>query len=246
MAMPDKWKRAGAGEAGAGQGGTGQAGAGGVQPGGELSIDDPLYNNSTATVAEWITPEWYTCETEESACGLPCPADDLWVAINETDFRGSSMCSACMAVDGPLGSAVVELIENCGSACQDGEIELSRTAFETIAQLEEGRADVSWRLVPCRRESPIAFSYERDSDEWWAGIQVRNPTLPVATLEIRYGTQDWVMLERDGWDHFPVSGDLGEGPFDFRVTAIDGQQLVEENIPYRPGDTVQGTRQFAI
>jgi expansin (peptidoglycan-binding protein) len=71
---------------------------------------------------------------------------------------------------------------------------LSRSAFKAIAVLDEGRAQVSWRLVPCDREGPISFSYERDSDEWWAGIQVRNPALPVAKLEIRYGSEDWIAL----------------------------------------------------
>lgn len=211
-----------------------------------FTIDDPLFNRSTTTVAEWITPDGYACETEKSACCLPCPSNDLWVAINPEDFRGSAVCSSCMKVDGPNGTVIVEVIENCGGACASSEIELSRSAFDAIAELKEGRAQVSWRLVPCDREGPISFSYERESDQWWAGIQVRNPALPVAKLEVRYGNEDWIELERDRSDHFPVSGELGDGPFDFRVTAIDGQQLIEENIAYRPGDTVQGTRQFEI
>ena len=223
------------------------AGCGGDEVGGNpsLTIDDPLYNEYTETTAEWITPEWYTCETEESACGLPCPEDDLWVAINETDFRESHTCSACMHVVGPLGEVTVEVIENCGGACVDGEIELSREAFELIGDLDEGQAEVSWILVPCARAGPIRFSYEDDSDEWWTGVQIRNPVLPAATLSILYSEADgWVDLEMDGWNHFPVSGELGEGPFDFRVTAIDGQTLLEEEIPYAPGGEVDGHGQF--
>ena len=213
-----------------------------------LSIDDPLFTEPTATVAEWITPEWYTCETGKSACGgLPCPENDLWVAINPTDFRDSAVCSACMAVEGPLGVVVVDVIENCADACMDGEIELSRSAFESVGNLDEGRADVTWQLVPCDREGPIRFSYEEDSGAWWTGIQVRNPALPVVGLAVRIDDGgEWQVLEKDGWDHFPLSGDLGEGPFDFRVTAIDGQVLDEENIPYRPGEVVDGTLQFVI
>lgn len=212
-----------------------------------ITIDDPLFTEFTETVAEWITPEWYTCEQEQSACGLPCSDGDLWVAINERDFRDSRLCSSCMYVEGPLGEITVELIENCGGACVDGEIELSRSAFEAIADLEEGRADVRWKLVPCERSGPISFSYEPDSHEWWAGIQVRNPALPVASLSIRYTGEDgWIELERDGWNHFPISADLGDGPFDFIVTAIDGQELREKGIPYVPGSTFEGTGQFEI
>ncbi|MBI5532333.1 MAG: hypothetical protein HY898_06445 [Deltaproteobacteria bacterium] len=247
---------AGAGDAGvAGSAGTtgigggagsssvgGAAGSGGSSP---LTINDPLYTTATSTVAEWITPDAYTCKTEESACGLPCPADGLWVAINSTDFRKSATCSACMEVTGPLGTVTVEVIENCAGACKDGEIELSREAFEKIGNAADGHAPVTWKLVPCHRTGPIAFSYEKDSDEWWAGIQVRNPALPVNALSIRYSaTVGWVPLSLDGWDHFPVSADLGSGPFDFRVTAIDGQELLEEGIAYVPGGVVQGKGQF--
>jgi len=101
--------------------------------------------------------------------------------------------------------------------------------------------------VPCARNGPIRFSYEVDSDEWWAGIQIRNPALPVTTLSIRYSDADgWVDLTMDGWNHFPVTGDLGGGPFDFTVNAIDGQQVSEEDIPYTPGGEVAGTGQFDI
>jgi expansin len=213
--------------------------------GGTLTLEDPLYAESTVTVAEWITEEWYTCETEESACGLPCESNDMWVAINETDFRNSRTCSACMEVSAAGISIIVEVIENCGGACIEGEIELSRTAFDVLGNLDDGRLDVSWKLVPCDRPGPISIAYEVDSDEWWAGIQVRNPALPVDYLEIRYA-EDWERLEMDGWNHFPVSGDLGTGPFDLRITAIDGQQIVEEAVPYVPGETVSGTKQFDI
>jgi hypothetical protein len=56
--------------------------------------------------------------------------------------------------------------------------------------------------------------------------------------------EGWVELERDGWNHFPVSAYLGAGPFDFRVTAIDGQALLEEGIAYVPGGVVTGQGQF--
>lgn len=244
---------AGSGGSGGGTAGTGgSAGSGGTSPtggsgGGGISIDDPLFTTATATMAEWIPESSYTCKTEQSACGLPCPADDLWVAINSTDFRGSATCSACMEVTGPLGTVVVEVIENCAGACKDGEIELSGTAFEEIGDLSEGQAEVTWKLVPCHRSGPIAFAYEKDSHAWWAGIQVRNPALPVASLAILYSAEDgWKTLERDNWDHFPVSAELGSGPFDFKVTAIDGQELLEEGIAYTPGGVVQGTGQFAI
>lgn len=232
---------------------TGASGSGTSSPDGKTggggsdampSSDDPLFASETKAVAEWVTSEYYTCETEESACALPCSKGDLWVAINPTDFRASATCGACMHVVGPDAEVTVEVIENCAGACVDGEIELSRTAFEAIADLDEGRAEVRWKLVPCERSGPIQFAYEADSDEWWAGIQVRNTTRLVASLAIRLPEGNWVELERDPWNHFPVSADLGNGPFDFRITAIDGQVLTQEGIDYVPGGVVSGQGQF--
>jgi expansin (peptidoglycan-binding protein) len=148
-----------------------------------------------------------------------------------------------MQVTGPKGEVVVEVIENCAGACAAGEIELSRTAFAAIATLEEGQADVSWRLVACDRQGPIVFSYEADSDEWWAGIQIRNSRLPIRGLAILLPS-GWTPLTRDHWNHFPISAELGSGPFDFRVTAIDGQELLERAIAYVPGGVVSGQGQF--
>ncbi len=221
-------------------GGTPEAGG----AGGSLSIDDPLFAEATPTTAEWITDEYYTCRDEQSACALPCSPDDLWVAINPKDFRASATCGACMEVTGPEGSVEVEVIENCAGACADGEIELSPTAFERVGVLQEGRVEVSWKLVACHWQAPIAFAYEAESDEWWAGIQVRNVNLPVAGLSIRLPEEGWTDLKRDGWNHFPVSASLGNGPFDFRVRAIDGQELLETGIAYRPGEVVTGKGQF--
>ena len=72
----------------------------------------PEVANSERTFpAEWITPDYYTCEWGDSACGgMPCPPNDLWVAINPTDFRNSATCCACMLVEGPRGSVTVETL----------------------------------------------------------------------------------------------------------------------------------------
>jgi expansin len=210
-----------------------------------LAPDDHLFAVSTSTTAEWITDDYYECRNERSACALPCSPLDLWVAINEIDFRESATCGACMQVVGPKGKVTVEVIENCGGACADGEIELSQAAFRAIADLEEGHAEVAWQLVRCQQAGPMSFSYEPDSDDEWAAIQVRNTTLPVASLAIRVPSeQAFRELQRDGWNHFPVSAKLGAGPFDFRVTAIDGQEVTEEGVAYVPGGVVEGQRQF--
>jgi len=210
-------------------------GGGTFQPGGRA------LGEVVATMAEYIT---IPCAEEVQACLLPCPGDDLYVAINERDYAGSEACGACMEVTGPRGTVTVLVTQNCGGACADGEIELSETAFGRIADVAEGQADVTWKLVSCDVTGPLAFHFEPESTEWWVSIQVRNHAVPVRSLELRRADGSWRDLPRRMHDYFEADGTPGPGPYALRVTSIDGQQLVEEGLPLRPGALVQGTRQF--
>lgn len=201
------------------------------------------FGDVTRTTAEYITPD-AACGTHEVACMLPCPADDLYVAINQWDYQNSQACGACMEVTGPNGTVVVTVIENCAGACAPGEIELSETAFAQIADVSEGHAEVEWRLVRCDLSGPIAFHFEPESSEWWVSIQVRNHVMPVASLELERPDGSWTGLERRAHNYFDTNDDPGTGPYTLRVTSIDDQQLIESNIPLRPGEEVAGTGQF--
>jgi expansin (peptidoglycan-binding protein) len=206
-----------------------------VRPGGR-----PL-GEEVATVAEYIT---VACADEPSACSLPCPPDDLYVAITPWDYAGSEGCGACMEVTGPRGAVTVRVTQNCAGACAPDEIELSETAFGRIADTAEGRAAVTWKLVSCGVSGPIAFHFEPESTEWWVSVQVRNHAVPIASVELRLPDGGWRDLPRLAHNYFEADGHPGPGPFAFRVTAVDGQSLVEEGIPLRPGGLVGGTGQF--
>jgi expansin (peptidoglycan-binding protein) len=209
--------------------------------GGTLHPGGRGLGEEVSTVAEWIT---VSCDREVQACLIPCPADDLYVAINPADYAGSQACGACMEVTGPRGTVTVLVTQNCASACVADEIELSETAFDRIADLAEGRADVTWKLVSCNVTGPIAFQFEPESTEWWASIQVRNHAVPVRSLELQQPDGTWRDLPRRMHNYFEADSSPGPGPYTLRVTSIEGQQLVETGIPLRPGGLVQGTQQF--
>jgi expansin (peptidoglycan-binding protein) len=220
------------------KGGDGDGGGGG-DGGGKPARP---FGEVTQTTAEYITPD-AACETHDVACLLPCPADDLYVAINPTDYAGSEACGACMEVTGPLGTVTVSVIENCAGACVDGEIELSEAAFAQIADVSEGHAEVSWRLVSCSLSGPVAFHFEPESSEWWASIQVRNHVMPVRSVAVQTGDGGWLELTRRAHNYFD-SNEAGPGPYTLRVRSIDDQELIEPGIPLSPGALVQGQGQF--
>jgi len=91
---------------------------------------------------------------------------------------------------------------------------------------------------------PVAFHFEPESTEWWASIQVRNHAVPVERLEMIWTDGLWRELPRQMHNYFEAPGTPGPGPYTFRITSIDGQELLEEDIPLRPGELVRGTGQF--
>jgi expansin (peptidoglycan-binding protein) len=212
-----------------------------AEDGGTFHPGGRALGEAVSTVAEYIT---VACDREVQACLIPCPADDLYVAINPWDYAGSAACGACMEVVGPLDTVTVLVTQNCGAACAEDEIELSETAFGRIADVAEGRADVTWRLVACSVTGPIAFHFEPESTEWWVSIQVRNQAVPVRSLELLQSDGTWRDLPRRMHNYFEADATPGPGPYTLRATSIDGRQLVEEGIPLRPGSLVQGTQQF--
>ncbi len=193
------------------------------------------------TTAEYITN---TCEGEVQACLSPCPSDDLYVAINPFDYAGSEACGACMEVTGPGGTVTVLVTQNCASACAADEIELSETAFGRIADISEGHDEVTWKLVSCDVTGPVAFHFEPESTEWWVSVQVRNHAVPVSSVELELPDSTWRDLPRQMHNYFEADSSPGPGPYTFRITSIDGQVIVEEDVPLRPGGLVEGTQQF--
>jgi rare lipoprotein A (peptidoglycan hydrolase) len=58
------------------------------------------------------------------------------------------MCGKCIEVKGPKGSVVVKVLDKCPE-CKKGAVDLSKSAFEKIADVSAGRVPSSWVEVPC-------------------------------------------------------------------------------------------------
>lgn len=54
----------------------------------------------------------------------------------------------------------------------------------------------------------------------------------------------WAPLPRMDTNFFVEASGLGPGPYTFRVTGTDGQQLVEPSVPLADAREVAGTQQF--
>ncbi len=184
---------------------------------------------------------WYDA-TGDGACSFGRSSDLQVAAMNAPQFAGSAVCGECIDVKGPRGSTVVRVVDKCPE-CGPGHLDLSKEAFSKIAELSQGKVDITWQPVACPVSGNVQYHFKDGSSKWWTAIQVRNHRLPISKLEwSRQGS--WVEISRESYNYFVVSGGVGDGPVKVRVTAVDGQTL-EDTLPPAASDlTANGAGQF--
>jgi expansin (peptidoglycan-binding protein) len=185
----------------------------------------------------------YYGATGAGACMFD-PTSDLDVtAMNQVQYAGSAACGQCIQVEGSRGTITVRVVDLCPE-CGAGHLDLSEQAFAQIDDPAKGRVDIRWTPVTCPVVGNIAYRFKEGSSQWWTAIQVRNHRLPVQALAYRTDG-GWVDVSREDYNYFVVAGGVGtDGPFQVRVTAVDGQEL-EDTLPgVQAGQVFTGSGQF--
>lgn len=185
---------------------------------------------------------WYDADGS-GACGFAVSAADplLVGAMNLPDWAGAEVCGACAHLVGPQGEVTVEIVDQCPE-CGTGHIDLSPSAFEAIAPLVDGRVDITWSFVACDVDGPITWAFIEGSNEWWMAVQPRGTRYAVTSLEVRRDGA-WEPLARQDWNYF-VGENLGPGPFDLRLTDVNGQVVEDDGVNFVDGGTVPGDVQL--
>lgn len=186
----------------------------------------------------------YYDATGAGNCSFPAsPGDLLVAAMNTPEWNNSAVCGSCAEVMGPNGSVTVRIVDRCPE-CAAGHLDLSQQAFARIAPIASGRVNTRWRFVSCDVRGPIALQWKDGTNPYWAAIQVRNHRLAVSGVAIRPMSGGMFRtLDRQDYNYF-VGTNLGAGPFEVRVTAQDGQEITESNVPLGDNTAVMGTQQF--
>lgn len=81
------------------------------------------------------------------ACGFPASTDFFVAAMNGAQYAKAD-CGRCVSVTGPKGTVTVRIVDKC-PGCDEGDLDLSMTAFGKIAKLSDGRVPITWRFVTC-------------------------------------------------------------------------------------------------
>lgn len=186
---------------------------------------------------------YYDFADGSGACMFEATPNDLDVAaLNAEQYGQAAYCGACAQVEGPDGSVTVRLVDLCPE-CQTGHLDLSPSAFEKIAPLSAGRVDIAWRLVSCAVSGPVAYHYKDGSNQWWTAVQVRNHRLPIVRFEVDKG-DGFVQLLRTDYNYFLDEAGFGPDGVQVRITATDGQVLVDTLPPVQEYLLTEGAAQF--
>jgi expansin len=206
-------------------------GAGGADGGGPIASPE----SGVAT---------YYDATGEGACSFDATPNDLDVAaIDMPEWDGSAPCGECAAITGPNGSVTVRIVDLC-PGCERGHLDLSMEAFAKIADVSAGRVPISWHVVPCDVSGPVEYRYKEGSSQYWTAIQVRNHRLPITALEVQLGGA-WQSVARSDYNYFVDAAGVGTtSGFAVRITAGDGQQIVDSLPPVQSALVVDGAAQF--
>lgn len=187
----------------------------------------------------------YYNATGAGACSFDPSPDDLMVAaMNAEEYDNAAVCGSYVEVIGPQGTVTVRIVDLC-PGCQAGHLDLSREAFEQIAELVQGRVEITWQVVSPSLSTPIAYHFKDGSNQWWTAVQVRNHRNPIAKLEYLNSNNEWITVPRTSYNYFvQTNPGMGTGPYTFRITDSYGNELIDSNIPHIENGTINGGSQF--
>lgn len=218
------------------------AACGGSTPAGD-DDEPPVGGTCEAAPADATGEATFYDATGAGNCSFdPSPGDLRVAAMNAVDYGTADWCGGCVEVDGPDGSVVVRIVDQC-PGCAKGDIDLSREAFGMIAPLSAGRVPITWREVACEVTGPIAYHFQEGSNPFYTSVQLRNHTYPIAKFEAQVDGA-YVEIARKEYNYFVAEDGLGDGPFAFRVTDVRGHVLEDAAVALGDDESRSGASQF--
>jgi len=163
-----------------------------------------------------------------------------WLAgVSET--VGARACNACILVQAGNGRSLVVRVVTFGATQAPGDVDLSPSAD---AVLNSGYPR-EMTLARCPDAGgTLAFVFDPLSTPWWTRVSVVNPRVPIATVEVQSVTHpQFISLSQDATGAFIDDTGFGSGAFGIRITAVDGQQVLQ-SFSSVPTGVVTSNQQF--
>lgn len=181
-------------------------------------------------------------------CTLPTPDTPVYVvAVSPALYDTALGCGACMQISSSRGTIIGQVGDLCPS-CTGYNLDISADASLLLDSIQ-GITPIQWRYVGCPVSGPVKFVYQ-GSNPYYIKVQVRNHRYPINKLEVRGNSGVFMQLPKTEDNFFSSTWPSGpeNGPYDFRITNILGDTILETGIPLLTNnDSVfTGTNQFAV
>jgi len=194
-------------------------------------------------VAETKTGEAvYYDANGRGSCSLTFGKEASVLSAPNEVYNAIQSCGQCLEVTGPKGTEVVMVADRCND-CAPNKLVINKPAFEKIAGKTLGKADVTWKAVPCAVAGNLEYRFKKTSSEYWTAIQVRNHKVPVKSVAWKKGS-DWVEMTRSDDNYFVAAKGVGAKSVTLKVTSTDGQSIEQAFEKWKDGETYKGSSQF--
>jgi expansin (peptidoglycan-binding protein) len=146
----------------------------------------------------------------------------LWNGIPNV----ASYCDACIYVTTAMGKSALLRVVTYGDTTTNS-IDTSTDAYQALSSGEYPR-NMTWQFAECPDTGPITYEFQTGSNASWTSFWVRNARVPIASVEVQSANHtSYVTLTRGTDGTLTDASGFGQGPFNIRLTGIDGHQIVE-------------------
>ncbi|MBN2804415.1 MAG: hypothetical protein JXR91_15070 [Deltaproteobacteria bacterium] len=164
--------------------------------------------------------------------------------VSNTYNLDGGVCDACILIETDKGNSIVARVVTYGVSNEAGDLDVSPSVYEFINEEEYPRG-MSWRFTACPDTGNLYYEIQTEANEWWTSLWVRNPKVPVVTVEVKSKNHsDYFEMKRGMDGTFTDAGGFGSGEFTLRITAMDNQVIEETFDGFTPGELIESAKQF--
>ncbi|KAK2629186.1 hypothetical protein QTJ16_000006 [Diplocarpon rosae] len=163
------------------------------------------------------------------------------------NWENSANCGRCVSVTGPNGKAITaQVVDECPN-CGTNHLDLFPDAFAALADPSKGVIPVDWQYVDCPITTPLELHNKEGVSAHWFSIQVVNSNKGVAKVEVSTdGGTTWTPTDRQKYNFFENPSGFGTTSVSVKVTSVDGDAVVVNNVEVAPGISVTAPSNFPL
>jgi expansin (peptidoglycan-binding protein) len=174
----------------------------------------------------------YYVSAAGSACSI-ANVDGETTAITSVRWIGSAHCGECLSVQGPLGSAIVKVTDECPD-CAASDLDLTQAAFAKIGNLADGIINIGWQRVDCPVAGSLKLQVQDGVNPYYFSFLADDTLQGIAAVSIKQNqSSSWESLVRLSYGYFNIGSSSGLAfPLSVQLTSQSGEVLrIADAIP---------------